>query len=112
MKPVSMEALKRRALAMGGKLEVNGSAFNAARVQGSAIPAKKPDTATAPALPPPPSKDERTLTAIEQMSQIQSQVLQVMQTNMQAKPAAREWDFTINRDAKGNLMSIKAISKE
>lgn len=111
MNPISVEALKRRALSMGGKLEVDGRAFNAARVQGGTLPAKK----AAPTAPPPPaepSKDERTLSAIEQMAQIQTQVLQAMRSNTAQAPAVKHWHFKINRTPKGDLESIEAISKE
>lgn len=117
MKAASLEALKRRALAMGGKLEIEGQAFNAARTQ--MTPIRKADAPQPAASVTPAAPDDRALTAIQSMAgatlaatKLQARVLQVMQTHMQAKPAARNWEFTIHRDAKGNLASIQANSKE
>ena len=115
MKPVSIDTLKRRALAMGGKVEVDGASFNAARTQDTVAPIKKvitPAVQAAPVEPSKPSEAERTLDSIAQMNKIQSKVLMHLRQLSLTKPTVREWHFTINRDAKDNLVSIKATCKE
>ena len=111
------DELKRRALARGESLEIDGKVFNAARVKIDLAP--KPD---APPVPSPPSKEAASLKAIEtlaaatfQMSNHNEQILEVVKQQLAVMPTAkpvREWTFTISHDSKGNLSSIKAIAKE
>ena len=113
MKTLSLDDAKRRAMALGAKIETQNGTFNAARLQNTVTPIKKVVVPVAPIVPTEvtSSKEERTLQTIAQMTKIQSKVLLHLRTQAAQQPAIREWDFTINRDAKGNLVSIKAIAQ-
>lgn len=132
------EALRRKALAMGAKLEIDGKIFNAARVEGTHTPKVVP-------IKPPEQKpqvqsntrsiqlevtqvpDESIqnieayaaasfLLADEQAKVVESnQKLIALMTHQLTKPESKKpkgWVFKINKDNNGNMTSIEATPKE
>ena len=126
MKPITESAAKRRAMALGGKLELStGKVFNAARTPRATSPKpveKKP-------APEPPAKaikqDEAAISsaAIEKLAAAtftladqNASVIHAIQKNLDSAPdpvkPVRHWTFKVNRDAAGNMTTIDAIAKE
>jgi len=124
MKPITESAAKRRAMALGGKLELpTGKVFNASRseVVVAARAAPKPDPV--PSAPIPEPVQDKATEAITQfaaasfsLADSNSQLIQGLkaQLDAMAKPdsPARAWRFTINRDKTGEMTSIDAVAKE
>ena len=126
MKPITESAAKRRAMALGGKLELpTGKVFNAARSAGTTAPKpveKKPD-AESPAKAIQPAAPDLSSAAVEKLAAaaftlVDSNVglVESIKQQLAAVPAplkaVKSWKFTINRDAAGNMTSIDAIAKE
>ena len=126
MKPITESAAKRRAMALGGKLELpTGKVFNAARTASATAPKpveKKP-------APEPPAKAikqpeaaipsaaiEKLAAATFTMADSTSALVEGIKRQLSAVPAplksVKSWRFTINRDAAGNMTSIDATAKE
>ena len=126
MKPITESAAKRRAMALGGKLELStGKVFNAARTASATSPKpveKKP-------APEPPAKAikqpeaaissaaiEKLAAATFTMADSTSALVEGIKRQLSAVPAplksVKSWRFTINRDAAGNMTSIDATAKE
>lgn len=126
MKPITESAAKRRAMALGGKLELStGKVFNAARTASATSPKpveKKP-------APEPPAKaikqDEAAISsaAIEKLAAAtftladqNASVIHAIQKKLESTPApikpVLNWTFKVNRDAAGNMTTIDAIAKE
>lgn len=126
MKPITESSAKRRAMALGGKLELpTGKVFNAARTASATSPKpieKKP-------APEPPAKaikqDEAAISsaAIEKLAAAtftladqNASVIHAIQKKLESTPApikpVLNWTFKVNRDAAGNMTTIDAIAKE
>ncbi len=120
------EALRRKALAMGAKLEIDGKVFNAARVEGTHTPKVvpiKPLQKLPEPIPPiePPKANDEYISASLALVDKQSQVLEsnaklmALMTHQLTKPEAKKskgWIFKINKDSNGNMTSIEATPKE
>ena len=127
------EALRRKALAMGAKLEVDGKIFNAARAEGrhsaKVIPIKPPESIVHEVAPvaEKSTTDDSTkiigdyaaacfLLAKEQSKVVESnQKLIALMTHQLTKPESsksKSWVFKVNRDSNGNLTSIEAAQKD
>ena len=132
MRPLSQDAAKRLALAHGAKLEIDGKAVNAARLQVVAPGAPRPpvETAympekTAPepvktiAPEPDPALREAVLSvqdAVQAVGIQTAQVVQGLRETMQ-QIAAKEpdkrpaqWVFKVKRDAQGLMETITATA--
>lgn len=134
MKPISRDAMKRMALAHGGRLEIDGQRVNSARLQ-VVTAAPKPAPASAPAYMPPEPKQEapRTIEAkpdpavreallsIDNYAasqflmneQLVSSVKEAMRLSASQTPETRptKWVFTVKRDAQGLMETITATAK-
>ncbi|OXE35708.1 MAG: hypothetical protein CGW95_12200 [Phenylobacterium zucineum] len=132
MKAMTAEQVKRMALAHGGKLELDGKAVNAARLQVATKPAPEkaaympPEPKPAP-LPTIESKpDPAVREAVQSIDQyaasqflLNESNIQLMQTVKEmlhqvsaAKPDARptKWVFRVKRDAQGLMETITATA--
>lgn len=134
MKPMSAEAVKRLALANGGKLHLDGRAINSARMQVAGKPQPKPEPAYMPVDPKPappqtienkpdPALREAVL-SIDQYAASQFLLnesnMQLMETvkQMLSQVAAQapekrptQWVFKVKRDAQGLMETITATAK-
>lgn len=114
------EALRRRAMALGAKLEIDGKTFNASRVQGKHTP-PPPKVVVPP--PAPVVKPDPSLEAIaqftgatyllhkdvaDQLQAMQKQIdhLVALASVKPEKSPARK--YTVRRDDKGNLVSFQS----
>lgn len=114
MRPMTAEALKRKAISMGAKLETSGKVFNAGRSVALVKPIEAPKPAEKSAEPP---KEDKTLLAVQNIanatmavSEVSVAIIQHLQEQAQKSP--KKWLFTMTRDGKGNLVSIEATAKE
>lgn len=126
MKKSSIDSLKRRAMALGGRLDLpSGKVFNAARVASATAPkpAEKPPAIESPAKAIKPDDGALSSAAIEKLAAAtftladqNATVIHAIQKKLESTPApirpVRHWTFKINRDAAGNMTTIDAIAKE
>lgn len=126
MKPITESSAKRRAMALGGKLELpTGKVFNAARAASATTPkpAEKPPAIESPAKAIKPDDGALSSAAIEKLAAAtftladqNATVIHAIQKKLESTPApvkpVRHWTFKINRDAAGNMTTIDAIAKE
>lgn len=127
MKPITESSAKRRAMALGGKLELpTGKVFNAARAASSTAPTKppeKPPAIESPAKAIKPDDGALSSAAIEKMAAAvftladqNAVVIHAIKKKLESTPApvkpVRHWTFKVNRDAAGNMTTIDAIAKE
>jgi hypothetical protein len=122
------EALRRKALAMGAKLEIDGKVFNAARVEGTHAPKvvpikplhKQPEISVPAPIETAQHSDEyiaASLALVDKQSQIldSNAKLIALMTHQLTKPEAKKskgWIFKINKDSNGNMTSIEATPKD
>ena len=126
MKPISESAAKRRAMALGGKLELStGKVFNASRAVSATAPkpAEKKPAPESPAKAIKPDDGALSSAAIEKMAAAvftladqNAVVIHAIKKKLESTPApvkpVRHWTFKVNRDAAGNMTTIDAIAKE
>lgn len=126
MKPITESAAKRRAMALGGKLELStGKVFNAARTASATTPKpveKKPaPESPAQAIKPPEANlssaaIEKLAAATFTLADSSVSLIEGIKKQLAAVPAplksVKSWKFTIHRDAAGNMTTIDAIAKE
>ena len=126
MKPITESAAKRRAMALGGKLELpTGKVFNAARTASTTTPKpveKKPaPESPAQAIKPPEASlssaaIEKLAAATFTLADSSVSLIEGIKKQLAAVPAplksVKSWKFTIHRDAAGNMTTIDAIAKE
>ncbi len=126
MKPITESAAKRRAMALGGKLELpTGKVFNAARTASTTTPKpveKKPaPESPAQAIKPPEANlssaaIEKLAAATFTLADQNANVIHAIKKKLESAPApvkpVRHWTFKVNRDAAGNMTTIDAIAKE
>lgn len=120
MKTLTAEALKRKAMAMGAALEVNGQKFNVSRSKVTALP--RPKTAKAPEEPPKVEEKEvdRSTEVLEHLAgatfllcESNASVVEQIKAHLSERPSpVRHWSFEMVRNAKGDLIGIEAVAKE
>ena len=137
MKPLSQEAVKRLALNHGGKLEIDGSRVNSARLQ-VVTKAQAPLAKSAPVYIPPEVKpapvqtieakpDPAIREAVlsidnyaasqfllnEANAQLMNTVKDMLQKSSAQAPDKRptQWVFKVKRDAHGLMETITATAK-
>lgn len=126
---MNQEALRRKALAMGAKLEINGKTFNAARAEGTAtakvVPIKPIQNNASiiepePVQPVEPKTNEYIAASLALVTK-QSQILEsnskliALMTHQLTKPESKKpkgWVFKIHKDSNGNMTSIEATPKD
>lgn len=126
MKPITESAAKRRAMALGGKLELStGKVFNASRAASATAPkpVEKKPAPEPPAQAIKPSEAAISSAAIEKLAAAtftladqNASVIHAIQKTLDSAPEpvkpVRHWTFKVNRDAAGNMTTIDAIAKE
>jgi len=126
MKPITESAAKRRAMALGGKLELStGKVFNAARTASATTPKpveKKPaPESPAQAIKPPEASlssaaIEKLAAATFTLADSSVSLIEGIKKRLAAVPAplksVKSWKFASHRDAAGNMTTIEAIAKE
>jgi hypothetical protein len=133
MKPLSQEAVKRLALSHGGKLEIDGSRVNSARLQVVTKATPKPAPAYMPPEPKPapaptieakpdPAVREAVLSIDnyaasqfllnEANAQLMNTVKDMLQKSSAQAPDKRptQWVFKVKRDAHGLMETITATA--
>lgn len=134
MKPISIEALRRKALARGGKLEIDGQVTNASRSR-MQLPqmAKTHAPVDIPKLPAPPPAERiaepdpvvrETVEAIgqyaaagflihESNAKVLNEVKKTLQAVAEKEPEKRpvRWTFKVKRDAYHLIDTIEATAQ-
>ncbi len=136
MKPMSADAVKRLALANGGKVHLDGKAINAARLQVpiKAQPKPEPDlaymrkeTAPTPVQTMEPKPDPALREAVLSIDQFAASQFLLNESNMKLMETVKEmlkqvaaqepekrptqWVFKVKRDAQGLMETITATAK-
>ena len=125
---MNSDALRRRAMALGAKLEIDGKTFNAGRMQGIHTPPPKLSAAT-PVVAPvvaPVVKSDTSLESIAQfaaatyllqegvaaeLAAMQKQI-GLLTDMLLAKPEKQpDREYSIIRDRNGDMDSIQVTSK-
>lgn len=126
MKPITESSAKRRAMALGGKLELpTGKVFNAARAASATAPKhpEKPPAVEFPAKAIKPDAAALSSAAIEKLAAAtftladqNATVIHEIRKTLESTPApakpVRHWTFKVNRDSAGNMTTIDAIAKD
>lgn len=118
MKKPSAETMKRRAMALGAKLDLSGNTFNASRAQAKVGP--KPKAPPQPTQAPVPDKQPdqfesfaaATFMLADSTAQLVAGISQQLNNAPKSPAPAREWLFTVHRDKSGNMTNITATRKE
>jgi hypothetical protein len=122
MRKLSQEALQRKAMALGGRVEVAGHSFNASRNVLALAPPKPPaptpaptppPTPTAPPAPAPDPIEGYTKAALGVSRDIKDVLVHLQQQlKQETTRPVRQWIFKVVRDAKGDMDTIIATAKE
>jgi hypothetical protein len=113
--------LKQLALSRGATVEVGASRYNTTGERVKAFP--KPTPAPAPVTPEPvkaepapapaPMPAPQITVDLQPVAQAQERMAQMFAQAISSMPkSAREWMFTVERDANGLLSSIRATAKD